>query len=120
MHDVAIVTPYAVVPVDRRFYVPSGVRWSYVASVVAGAGCAGSRNTFEGVGCRREAMRVVLRVHSSEGELFEHATTLADTLRLGQASLMLDGASGKWVPKWMSAKNLYSGDENENSWRRRR
>ena len=97
------------------------MRGSCVASAVTGAGCAGSRNTFEGEGYQREAMREeLLRVLSSEGELFEHATTLADTLRLGQASLMLDGASGKWVPKWMSAKNLYSGDENENSWRRRR
>jgi len=105
--EIIVVVLYAIVRVDRRFYVPSGVRGSYMAAPSA----LGDGNPFEN-GIYPQQMRTedeVLRVYSEE-ELFDDSATLADTLRYSQTSLCLDGVSGKWALKRMSAGSLYSRD----------
>lgn len=101
--EVLVVALYAIVRVDRRFYVPSGQRGSYM---VAPSEYAGVFNVYQNP---ELAESEVLKVYSEE-ELFEDSATLADTLRYSQTSLMLDSASGKWALKRLSAQSLYSRD----------
>lgn len=102
---------YAIVRVDRRFYVPSGVRGSYMATAEA-AEAVGGGNVFDwGLG-RERLQDEVLRVYSEE-ELFDEAATLADTLRYSQTSLCLDSASGKWALKRLSTTSLHGGEGGE-------
>jgi len=105
--EIIVVVLYAIVRVDRRFYVPSGVRGSYIAAPSA----LGDGNLFEN-GIYPQQMQTddeVLKVYSEE-ELFDDSATLADTLRYSRTSLCLDSVSGKWALKRMSAASLYSRD----------
>jgi hypothetical protein len=103
--EIIVVALYAIVRVDRRFYVPSGVRGSYMAT----PSVLGDGNPFEN-GIYPQQMQTedeVLRVYSEE-ELFDDSNTLANTLRYSQTSLCLDSSSGKWALKRLSAASLCS------------
>jgi len=97
--EAMVIMLYAIVRVDRRFHIPNGARGSYI--FIAG-------ETEKGV-YRAPPAPVegeTLRVYT-EDELFDDASTLADTLRFGGTTLELDRMSGKWSLKRQSVSTLY-------------
>lgn len=99
--EVLVVLLYAILRVDRRFYVPNGAK---------GAGSyAGFKRSNSKLG-GQSAFRFY-----TEEELFDDAATLAESLRYPTTSLQLDDQSGKWQLKRESAASLYTSYTNRSS-----